>query len=360
MYEECRREGILRRGRWVALFLLGLVSLPASASVIRRDSYVKASSGVRLFVRELRLSDAKASVPILLLHGARVPGLASFDLNVPGGSFAADLAAKGFDVFVMDVRGYGRSTRPPEMNQPPEDGVPLVRAEVAVQDIAAVVAWIGAQQGGRKPILFGWAAGGQWAALYASTHPHALGGLVLLNSLYGGSAEHPLMGHGTDNEDPKASGRFNLTSCGAYRLNDAPSLTRAWDRSIPVDDKAQWRDDDVEHSYVEAALASDPTSRTRTPPSFRSPCGALEDSFYAAIGQKLWDASKIDVPTLILRSDRDFWSRPADQSVLAADLTHAPKVRVVVLKDATHFAHLDRPEHGRDQLLREIQQFAQR
>ena len=333
--------------------------LAASANVIRRDTYVTESSGVRLFVRELRLSDAKVSVPILLVHGARVPGLASFDLSVPGGSFAADLAARGFDVFVIDVRGYGRSTRPPEMDRPPEDGLPLVRAEVAVQDIAAVVDWVAAQRPGGKPILFGWAAGGQWAALYASTHPKALGGLVLLNSLYGGSVEHPLMGHGTDNEDPKAPGRFNVASCGAYRFNDALSLTRAWDRSIPVEDKAQWRDDVVQHAYVEAALASDPTSGRRTPTSFRSPCGALEDSFYAAVGQKLWDASKIDVPTLIIRSDRDFWSRPADQSVLASDLIHAPKVRVVVLKDSTHFAHLDRPEHGRDQLLKEIQQFAQ-
>lgn len=38
---------------------------------------------------------------------------------------------------------------------------------------------------------------------------------------------------------------------------------------------------------------------------------------------------------------------------LAAHLVHAP-VRTVTIPDATHFVHLDRPERGRDQLVREV------
>ncbi|WP_431899960.1 hypothetical protein [Nonomuraea sp. bgisy101] len=66
------------------------------------------------------------------------------------------------------------------------------------------------------------------------------------------------------------------------RLNTADSLFPSWDRSIPSKDKTTWRDPAVADAYVKAALASDPTSASRTHASFRSPSGALEDSFYLA------------------------------------------------------------------------------
>jgi pimeloyl-ACP methyl ester carboxylesterase len=104
-------------------------------------------------------------------------------------------------------------------------------------------------------------------------------------------------------------------------------------------------------------LASDTTSGLRTPPSFRSPNGALEDSFYLAVGRQLWDASLIRVPALIVAGERDFWSRPEDREKLVEHLVHAPKVKAVVIPGATHFVHLDRPQRGREQLLREVKEF---
>jgi len=63
-------------------------------------------------------------------------------------------------------------------------------------------------------------------------------------------------------------------------------------------------------------------------------------------------------PTLVLASELDFWSRVEDQELLRSHLVHAPRVKIVVLKGATHFVHLDRPAHGRAQLLEEIAGFA--
>jgi pimeloyl-ACP methyl ester carboxylesterase len=64
------------------------------------------------------------------------------------------------------------------------------------------------------------------------------------------------------------------------------------------------------------------------------------------------------VPTLVLASERDFWSRSADRDKMAHDLVHA-SIRVVVIPNATHFVHLDRPEHGRNELLEEMVRFLQ-
>jgi pimeloyl-ACP methyl ester carboxylesterase len=83
----------------------------------------------------------------------------------------------------------------------------------------------------------------------------------------------------------------------------------------------------------------------------------MEDSFYVAIGRQLWDASPIQAATLILRSERDFWSRPEDPQQLAAHLVHAADVRVVVIPEATHHVHLDRPERGRAHFLDEVVSF---
>lgn len=329
-----------------------------SADLRREDFLATTADGVRIFVREVRQEGPAGGerVPVVLIHGARVPGLASFDLPVPGGSLAADLAGAGHTVYVMDARGYGRSERPAAMARPPAENPPLVRAPEVARDLAAAVGAARERTGRDRVALLGWATGGTWTGYYATLQPETLSHLILLNTLYQ-SPGHPSLGAGSDLEDASHPGRFDAAGTGAYRFNAAVSLTPGWDRSIPLEDKDAWRDPRVAAAYVEAALASDPTSGERTPPSFRAPSGALEDSFYQALGHHIWHASLIRTPMLVVAGERDFWSQPADRERLAAQLTHAPRVRVVVIPDATHFVHLDRPERGRERFLQEVLAF---
>lgn len=335
-----------------------LVQAASPAPVIIRSDHFVERGEDRLFVREVSSAQSPSGLPpVLLLHGARVPGVASFDLAVPGGSLAADLAEAGHVVYVMDAGGYGRSTRPAAMAGPPEASPPLARTNEVARDAHAVVEWIVRRRGVERVALVGWATGGLWSGYYATVHPERVSHLVVMNTLYGGSAEHPTLGAGSDLEDPRHPGRFNAASLGAYRLSTAASLTPAWDRSIPIDDKSQWRDPAVVAAYQTEALASDSTAASRTPPSFRAPGGAMEDSFYLATGRQLWDASLVRNPTLIVRSGRDFWSRPADADTLQAHLVHSPRVERLDLPESTHFVHLDRPERGRERLLEAMIRF---
>jgi pimeloyl-ACP methyl ester carboxylesterase len=195
-----------------------------------------------------------------------------------------------------------------------------------------------------------------WASYYASLHPEAVGHLITLNALYGGSDRHPGLGAGSANANPAHPDQLN-SSIGGYAVYDAASLWPSWDKSIPSEDKAEWRDPNVAGAYAEAALASDSSSSSRNPPSFRAPTGAIEDSFYQASGRRLFDASSITSPVLVVRSERDFWSRPEDIEAFAHDAVRAARVRVITIPNATHYVHLDRPEHGRDQLLGELVEF---
>jgi pimeloyl-ACP methyl ester carboxylesterase len=342
------------RFMWTAIIMM-VTTMTAAADEVRREDFkVPGEPGITLFVRHIA-PPRTSGLPVLLVHGARVPGLASFDLPVAGGSLAADLGRAGHEIYVMDARGYGGSTRPSEMSQPPSTGPPLVRSSEIVRDIATVVEWIRGRHPNTKPLVLGWATGGHWAGYFTSLYSDRTSGLIVLNTLYGGTSAHPSLGRGSDLEDPQHPGQFTRTY-GSYRLSAASSLLGVWDRSIPLDDKNQWRSPEVAHAYVAAAMASDDTSGSRTPPSFRAPSGAMEDSFYLAVGRQLWDASLIRVPTLIIRSGNDFWSRPEDATLMASHLVHAP-VRMVTIANATHFVHLDRPERRRQQLISEILAF---
>ena len=326
---------------------------PAPAGVERSDARVASDEGIELFVRQLRVPGRDTGAPIVLVHGGRVPGLASFDLPVPGGSFAADLAAAGHRVFVMDVRGFGGSTRPPEMGAPPEGRSPLVRSDEVVRDIDAVVAWAR-----RESDPSGWrCSAGRRAATGAGCTracTPAVSHLVLYNTLYGAAAPHPLIGLGSDMEDPRRAGHFT-PAVGGYVLADPEaSIPAPWDRSIPVPDSEPVARSSRRRCLCRSGAGQRPDQRHPHTPSIRVPAGSLEDSFYLASGRQLWDASLVRAATLIVRSERDFWSRPGDVARLGGHLVHAARVQTLTLPDATHHAFLDRAEHGRAALLHAI------
>ncbi|MEO1297287.1 MAG: alpha/beta hydrolase [Cyanobacteria bacterium J06636_16] len=325
------------------------ISMPVS----REDFYVTSDPDIQIFVREV-LPTVQTSIgnPVLFVHGGGSAGLSNFDLDVPGYSLAETLAAAGHAAYILDVRGFGRSTRPTSFDWPVEEAPPAVPIEEAVRDIQAVVAWIRARNNNAPVALVGWATGGHWAGLYTSQHNDSVSHLVILNSLYGVDAPWE---YRERFEDPEISGEYDRTA--GDRVVTAEQLTANWDRTIPVEDLSQWRDPSVEQAYQRLAFDSDPTSNTRTPPSLRIPGAFRREAYYLSQGYKYWEAADIRVPTLIIRGEHDHWSRPADVESLAAELVNAPQVETVTISDGTHFLFLDRPERGRDRFIQEVLTF---
>lgn len=343
-----------RRGWSRRAVLAAAPALMAGAAradgLTRIELFTTTNDGVRIHVREVT-PPAPRGPPLILVHGARAPGIASFDLAVPGGSLAADLARRlNRRVYLPDARGYGGSQRPAAMDLPPEQSRPLSRAHEVVRDLDAVARLASKRNGGARVGLLGWATGGLWASWYAALRPEAIASLVTLNALYGGSDVHPMLGPGSAFAQPGQPRRFDPAT-GGYALYPGTSLLDRWNTNIPIADKDAWRDPAVAQALAAAALASDPTAAALPPPRFRAPLGALEDSFHQACGRRLYDAGSITAPVLLLRSGADFWSRPADLAAFAADAERSPRVTTVEIPDATHFVHLDRPVRGRDRLL---------
>src|SRR3981189_3910925 len=78
-------------------------------------------AGIQLFVRNKHPAGRETPPDKILLfvHGATYPAETAFDLPIEGVSMMDLIAARGYDVYLVAVRGYGRSTRPPEVRPPP-------------------------------------------------------------------------------------------------------------------------------------------------------------------------------------------------------------------------------------------------
>ena len=65
------------------------------------------------------------------------------------------VAQHGYDVYLIDVRGYGGSTKPPEMDAPPAENKPIVDTPTAARDVGAAVDDILQRRGVAKIDLMG-------------------------------------------------------------------------------------------------------------------------------------------------------------------------------------------------------------
>jgi len=234
------------------------------------------------------------------------------------------------------------SSRERAMDEPATAHRPVSRSFLVVRDIGSVLDFIRTKHKVNRVSLIGWSWGAMTAGYYASLHSDRVRKLVMYAPLYNFPV-HTNLGAGSGGQDKRKPWDFNYAKMGAYRLGTAAANQARWDGEIPVEDKSQYRDQAVVDAFNAAALATDPTSGTRTPPSLRAPNGVLEDSFYQATGRPLWNASSIYVPVLLIAGEFDTWSYPEDREGLMRDLTNAPVKRSVLIKNASHFVLFEKP-----------------
>lgn len=313
-------------------------------TIIRRDFHVTSSDGVSIAIREVRDTSNTSRVPMILLHGTRIPGLSEFDLDVPNGSLSEDLARKGHVCYIVDARGFGRSDRPPEMEEPPVPGKKALSRTIEItHDVDAAVNHLRAATGVARVGLLGWGVGGTCILMYASIHADKVSHLVLYDSIYGGHVNAKLGAVPADHPN--------------YLVTDTTLLEEHWDIEIPIEDKDAWRDPAMVKAFSQALIDGDPKSHTYDPPSYRSPSGMLEDLLHMANGTKLVHANQVYAKVLIVNPEYDRLCQTEDMEVLIEDLIHAEEVIHYQPKNTTHYILLDRPERGRTELLATMDKF---
>lgn len=327
----------------VALLAASLASAAAPATSVEEFKIPAVDPGIELYMRNKHPAGVTRFAPgkiLLLVHGATYPAEASFDLKLNGLSWMDYIAQHGYDVYMVDLRGYGKSTRPEQMNQPAADNPPIVRTETAIKDVGAAVDFILKRRGVPKIDLLGWSWGTEIMGWYTAQNNAKVNRLVLYAPLW--IATTP----------PSISPSGKL---GAYRSITLQAAKDRWFRGVAEDKKADLIPAGWFEAWADAAFASDPQGAKQTPPVVRAPNGVVQDigEFWAA-GKAQYDPGDIRVPTFLAHAEWDADTPSYMLYAYFAKLTQAPYKRYVEIGEGTHNVML---EKNRMQLFQEVQQF---
>ncbi len=337
----------------IALGLLGLAltvsaniaSAQTAPKIVMEEFTVPAKDdpSIQLYVRNKSPEGTNQFSPertVVYVHGATYPSETAFDLQLDGLSWMDHIASRGYDVYLLDLGGYGRSTRPKEMGLPAEANEPIVNTEVARRDVGAVVDHILKRRGIQKVNLIGWSWGTSTMASYTAENPGKVARLVLYAPQWIRTTPSPIQ--------PQAK-------LGAYRTVKREAAFDRWVNGVPEDKKASlipagWFD-----AWADATFATDPVGAAQSPPVLRAPNGVMEDgALYWSAGKPVYDPAKITVPTLLLVGEWDRDTPPYMAQTLFPLLTNAPAKRLVLIGEATHTVIM---EKNRMQLFNEVQLF---
>jgi pimeloyl-ACP methyl ester carboxylesterase len=277
---------------------------------------------------------------VLFVHGSSYPAETSFDLPLDGLSWMDYIAQHGFDVYLLDVRGYGRSTRPPEMSQPPEKNPPIVRTATAVKDVDAVVDSILARRKVSKINLIGWSWGTRIMGSYTSQHNEKVNKLVLYAAGWVSSTP-PLFASGTG-------------PLGAYRTVTMSAAKTRWLTGVAEDKKAALIPAGWFEQWAAATQASDPEGAAQNPPVVRAPNGTVQDVREYSKDKPPYDPALIKVPVLVINAEWDVDTPPEMNNVVFSKLVNAPYRRRILLSEGTHTIIMER---NRMHLFHEVQLF---
>ena len=315
-----------------------------SAELAMEEFRVPSDPGIQIYVRNKRPADMtqfSGNRIVLFVHGATYPSETAFDLRLNGVSWMDYIARHGYDVYLLDVRGYGQSTRPAQMDRPAQENPPFATTEDAVRDVAAVVEFIRKRRGVDKINLIGWSWGTRIMQWYTSMNSDKVDKLVLYAP-----------GWIRKTASLVQSGPGPLAAYRTVRMDQAK---QRWLTGVSKDKQADLIPAGWFEAWAQATLASDPVGARQNPPVIRAPNGVVLD------GQRYWDkgvipykVEDIRVPVLLIKAEWDQDTPAYMAQELFAKLVNAPYKRYIELGEGTHTIIM---EKNRMNLFREVQLF---
>lgn len=326
-----------------ALTFLVAPAVAQKPAIITEEATVPSGDpGIDIYVRNkhpAQLSGGAART-LVFVHGATYPASTAFDLPLGGTSFMDDLAEHGFDVYLLDLPGYGRSSRPAAMAQPAEASAPAETTEDAVRHYGAVVDYVLKRRGLQKLDAMGWSWGTTIAAGFAAAQPQKVERLVLYAPIWTVPGAAPVLANG---------------KLGAYRTVNSDAARQRWLNGVPPDKQAGLIPDGWFDAWQKATWAIDPAGAAQTPPVLRAPNGVVQDIRERwGAGHPTYDPAAITAPTLLVHGEWDRDTPRVMAQTLFPLITRAPWKRYVEIGEATHTVMM---EKNRRQLFSVVEEF---
>lgn len=325
--------------------LVGCAAVPAASQAppLAVDDFriPSKAAGVELFVRNKRppgIQTFASDRIVLFVHGATFPSESTFDLSLDGLSWMDFIARAGHDVYLVDVRGYGGSTRPAAGFEP--GAATIATLAEAVDDVDAAVEFIRRRRNVDRIQLIGWSWGTQIMGRYAATQGDKVDRLVLYAPLWQRRTE--------------AAGARGFDINVPYRHVNVAGVKSRWlagvapqkqDRILPP----RWFE-----TFVAANLATDPWGSRQTPPVMRAPNGVFAELQNTGPWVPPYDPAAIKAPTLLIKAEWDADTPSYMAQTLFPLLVNTPRKLYVEIGEGTHSVLLER---NRMQLFRAVQGF---
>jgi pimeloyl-ACP methyl ester carboxylesterase len=228
--------------------------------------------GIRLFLWEKYVGSPGGKPTLLFVHGSSMASQPCFDLHVEGRPFSSAMnyfAVRGYDVWSVDMEGYGRSSK--------ERDIPCDIANGA-DDVEAATAYIRKLRNCGPLLMYGSSSGALRAAMFAERHPEHVARLALDAFVWTGE------GSPTLEQRRKKLPEF-------LKSNRRP-IDRAFIHSVFERDHVDTTEKKVIEAFAEATIALDQSVPTGT---YIDMCSNLPVN----------DPEKIAAPTLIMRGQHD-------------------------------------------------------
>lgn len=270
-------------------------------AAVKEFEVFNGEGSLRLRRKLLKLKAAGKAV--LFIHGEAMSSSASFESGAEGEGWADFLARLGLDVYLLDLRGFGRSYRPEGA------GAPVCTAEQALADVEAAVERVLSLSGASSVCLIGWSWGACVAGLYAEKKPHCVERVHLHAPCFGGN--------------PAAASRLAARE-GDFRSRSYVRMPKGELRQIFREDR------------VEELLAQLPEDELQVPSGpWLSVLEALK------LGRPIFNPEGVKCPALVTRGGLDGLFLKQNALELLHRLSSAQK-QLVLLEGGGHFMHLGR------------------
>ncbi len=139
-----------------------------------QEFFVDTEPGMRLMVTSKISKEKRLGKAVVLVHGSGV-GWIYWDIPFRGYSVMDYLAERGLDVYAVECRGYGKSTKPNGLS---------VTAKAMAKDLKAVIARIMKRSGVTKLSAAGHSSGGTVLMVAAGKYPDLFDRMILIGTPY--------------------------------------------------------------------------------------------------------------------------------------------------------------------------------
>lgn len=287
----------------IITFLLISLSAPAITAQITHKSFSVKSQGLNLHVKTFRQDHGKPLKHILLIHGLTY---SSHEFHMDHGDYSLVkfLSENGFQVWTMDIAGYGLSEKP-------EDGF-IVNTAYAAEDIAAVVQFIRNTGQIDRIDLLGWSWGTATSTQMVASHASWVRKLVLYAPITSGY----------DGKEPQEDWHHNT-----------------W---VHAASDFQVKDGVIDYHIIEKPVANLFLANCWKYDQDSSPNGGRKDLLKGR-NEKLIRAESLKVPTLFIGGDRDAYLKWDEIVAIYNRHPAKDKSRLVRIEGGAHALMMEKP-----------------